>query len=124
MKPHDYKRSDRVSEQIRAELSDILLRKTKDPRIGFVTITRVKLSDDLKYATVFVSLIGDDARKREALKGLKSGSHFMRGELGHRLRLRTAPELSFRLDESIEKGSKTLDILRSLDIKEDEGDTE
>ncbi len=84
----------------------------------------MKLSDDLKYATVFVSLIGDEARKKEALKGLKSGSHFMRGELGHRLRLRTAPELSFKLDESIEKGAKTLDILRSLDIKDDKGDIE
>ncbi|MHB8172997.1 MAG: 30S ribosome-binding factor RbfA [Nitrospirota bacterium] len=124
MKSHDYKRADRVSEQIRAELSDILLRKTKDPRIGFVTITRVKLSDDLQNARVFVSIIGDEARKKEALKGLKSGAHFMRSELGHRLRLRTAPELFFQLDESIEKGAKVLDLLRGLDIKDDEGEGE
>jgi ribosome-binding factor A len=124
MKSHDYKRADRVGEQIRVELSDILLRKTKDPRVGFVTITYVKVSDDLRNARVFVSIIGDEARKKKALKGLKSGSSFLRTELGHRLQVRSTPELFFQLDESIEKGSRILELLRGLDIKEDEEEGE
>ncbi|MGA2192662.1 MAG: 30S ribosome-binding factor RbfA [Nitrospirota bacterium] len=116
----DYKRADRVGDQIRAEIADILLRKTKDPRVGFVTITRVDLSDDLKHAKVFVSIMGDEKQKKETLKGLKSGGHFMRGELGRRLKMRYIPELAFLIDESIERGARTLDILRKLQKEEEE----
>ncbi len=116
----DFKRADRVGDQIRAELADILLKKTKDPRVGFVTITRVELSDDLKHAKVFVSVLGDEQARKDTLKGLKSAGHFMRGELGRRLKMRYTPELAFVLDTSIEKGAHTLDILRHLKI--DEGD--
>jgi ribosome-binding factor A len=118
----DFKRADRVGDQIRAELADILLRKLKDPRVGFVTITRVEPSDDLKHAKVFVSVMGDEKAKKESLKGLRSAGHFMRGELGRRLKMRYTPELLFVLDESIEKGAHTLDILRHLKIDEGDGD--
>jgi len=118
----DFKRADRVGDAIRHELADILLRKIKDPRVGFVTMTKVDLSDDLRHAKVFVSIMGDEARKKEAMKGLRSAAHFMRGELGRRLKMRSTPELMFILDESIERGDRMLDTLRHLDIKdEDEG---
>ena len=124
MKGQDFKRADRVGDQIRAELADILLRKTKDPRVGFATITRVDLSDDLKHAKVFVSVLGDEKSKKDTLKGLKSAAHFLRGELGRRIKMRYTPELMFVLDTSIEKGAHTLDILRGLKKEEEEGDEE
>jgi ribosome-binding factor A len=116
----EFKRADRVGDQVRAELADILLRKTKDPRVGFVTITRVEMSVDLKHARVLVSVLGDEDQKKQTLKGLKSASHFLRGELGKRLKIRNTPELAFILDESIERGAKMLDTLRKLKVEEGE----
>ena len=119
----EFKRADRVGDQIRAELADIIHRKIKDPRVGFMTVTRVEVSDDLKHAKVFFSILGDEAMRKETLKGLKSAAHFIRGELGRRLKLRYTPEVVFLFDESIARGDRTLEILRGLDIKdEDEGD--
>ena len=115
----DFKRADRVGDQVRAELADIILRKMRDPRVGFVTITKVELSDDLKNAKVFVSVLGDQKQKKDSLKGLRSAVHFIRGELGRRLKLRYMPELVFVLDESIEKGARMLDILRKLEEEEE-----
>lgn len=122
----DFKRADRVGDLIRTELADILLRKTKDPRVGagFVTITDVKLSDDLKHANVLVSIFGDEDAKKESLKGLKSASHFMRSELGKRLKMRSTPDLHFHLDESIERGANMMDTLRKLNIQPEEDDQE
>jgi len=121
----DFKRADRVGDLIRSELADIILRKIKDPRVGFVTITGVKLSDDLRHAIVFVSVMGDEKAKKDSLRGLGSAAHFMQSELGRRLKLRNTPSLVFHLDESIEKGDRMLDKLRKLDAGEpdDEGGT-
>lgn len=116
----EFKRADRVAEEIRAELADIALKKLKDPRVGFVTLTRVEVSDDLKHAKVFFSVMGDEAVKKESLKGLKSAAPFIRGEIGRRLKLRYMPELMFIIDESIERGAKMLDLLRHLDDPKDE----
>jgi len=121
----DFKRADRVGDQIRAELADILHRKLKDPRVGFVTLTEVRLSDDLRHARVYVSVMGDGPAKAETMKGLKSASHFIRSELGKRIKLRCTPELAFYLDESIEKGAEMIDKINALNIKsEDEGEDE
>jgi ribosome-binding factor A len=116
----DFKRSDRVGDAIRAEVADILLKKIKDPRVGFVTLTRVEVSDDLRHAKAFVSVMGDEDQKKQSMRGLKSASHFMRGEIGRRLNMRNTPEIAFVLDESIERGARMLDILRGLE-KEDAG---
>jgi ribosome-binding factor A len=116
----DFKRADRVGDLIRAEIMDILLRKMKDPRVGFATVTLVKVSDDLKNARVFVSVMGSEDAKKKTMKGLKSASPFIRGELSRRLKMRYTPELSFVLDESIERGDKTLELLRKLNIEEEE----
>ena len=118
----DFKRSDRVGDSIREELADILLKKTKDPRVGFVTITRVELSDDLKHAHVFISTLGTESERKATLKGLRSAAPFLRGELGRRLKMRYTPELLFIIDESIERGDHVLDLLRNLKTdNEDEG---
>lgn len=97
-----YKRSQRVGELIHEEISNLLLMEIKDPRIGFVTITRVELSDDLKNAKIFVSVMADENGKEKALQGLSSASGFIRKELGKKLRLKLVPELIFKIDNSLD----------------------
>jgi ribosome-binding factor A len=112
-----FKRSERVSDQMKHEIADILMRKIKDPRIGFVTVTDVEVADDLRNAKVFVSVYGGD--KEETLKGLRSATAFIRLELGRRMRMRFIPELLFRFDPTAERGAHIMELLRSL-----EGDKE
>ncbi len=114
-----YKRSERVSDQVKREIADILMRKIKDPRIGFVTVTDVELADDLRNAKVFVSVLGAD--RVSTLKGLESASAFIRAELGHRLRLRFIPDLLFRYDDSAERGAHIMDLLHEVDEKGKKG---
>lgn len=107
-----YKRSERVRDQMKREIADILMRKIKDPRVGFVTVTDVELSDDLKNAKVFVSTYGGD---REAtFQGLKSASAFIRSELGRRMTMRFVPELLFRFDSTVEQGAHIMELLREI----------
>jgi ribosome-binding factor A len=95
------------------EIADILMRKIKDPRIGFVTVTDVEMADDLRNAKVFVSVYGGD--KEETLAGLKSATAFIRLELGKRMRMRFIPELLFRFDATVERGAHIMEVLRSLE---------
>ena len=111
-----FKRAQKVGELILEEVSNILLREIQDPRIGFVTITHVKVSDDLRYAKVFVSVMGEEEEKKNSLEGLQSASGFIRKKLGARLQLRCVPELVFSLDDSMEKSAKILTILSKLNI--------
>ncbi len=108
-----YKRSARVSDQIKEEIAEMLMRKIKDPRIGFVTVTDVELADDLRNAKVFVSVLGGD--RASTLKGLESASAFIRAELGRRLRLKFIPELLFRYDDSAERGAHIMELLHEVD---------
>jgi ribosome-binding factor A len=109
------KRLSRVGERVREELSTLLLREIKDPRIGFVTITEVVMSPDLKQARVYFSRIGTDAEREESLEGLRRASGFMRRELGHRLGLKFTPELRFHVDESLETGSRIDRLLKEME---------
>jgi ribosome-binding factor A len=103
---------------MKQEIADILMRKIKDPRIGFVTITDVEITDDLKNAKVFVSVYGGD--KAASLKGLKSASPFIRSELGRRMRLRVVPEILFRFDSTVEQGAHIMELLRDIEQGEKE----
>jgi ribosome-binding factor A len=114
-----YKRTERVSDQIKQEIADILMRKIKDPRIGFVTVTDVDLSDDLRNAKVYVSVYGGDDQKKASLEGLRSASSFIRSELGKRMRLRYVPELLFRFDATVERGAHIMELLREIEEKKD-----
>lgn len=98
------------------EIADILVRKVKDPRIGFVTVTGVEVSDDLRNAKVFVSIYGED--KTAPLKGLQSASAFIRSELARRMRLRLMPEILFRLDDTAERGAHIMEILETIKKEE------
>ncbi len=104
---------------MKQEIADILMRKIKDPRIGFVTVTDVDLSDDLRNAKVFVSVYGGDDQKKGSLEGLKSASSFIRSELGRRMRLRYIPELLFRFDATVERGAHIMELLREIEDKKD-----
>jgi ribosome-binding factor A len=108
-----FKRAARVGDQMKQEVADILMRKIKDPRIGFVTVTDVEITDDLKNAKVFVSVYGGD--KDATLKGLKSASPFIRSELGRRMRLRVVPEILFRFDNTVEQGAHIMELLRDIE---------
>ena len=118
--PHDrcgamqeFKRTVRVGDQIKMEVADIVMKKIKDPRIGFVTITSVEVSDDLRHAKVFVSIQKDQDEKKTFI-GLKKATGFVRGELARRLQLRYIPELIFLPDASTEKVGHLLDLLEQI----------
>ncbi|QCR31842.1 30S ribosome-binding factor RbfA [Lysinibacillus sp. SGAir0095] len=107
-------RSNRIAEQMKKELGDIITRKLKDPRVGFVTITDVDVTGDLQQATVYISSLGNDREREETLKALVKAAGFIRTEIGHRIRLRRTPEITFEFDSSVEYGNKIDALLRSL----------
>ncbi len=97
---------------IRQEVSELLQRQVKDPRLGnFVSVTEVSASHDLRYAKIFISCIGSEEEKQETLSVLAAASGFFRKELSRRLRLRRIPELSFQWDDSIERGAHLLELI-------------
>lgn len=110
-----YKRSARVSDQMKQEVADILARKIKDPRVsrGCVTVTEVVVSEDLRNAKVFVSTYGGD--REETLKGLTSAAAFIRAELGRRMRLKFMPEIIFRYDDTAERGAHIMELLHEIE---------
>ncbi len=101
----------RVQNLLRAEISTILLRKLKDPRVHMATISEVDVSPDLKNAHVWVSVYGEKEYREEALEGLRSAAGFIRAELMKVLSLRPMPYINFDLDTSLERGAHTLDVL-------------
>ena len=115
-------RRERVAEQLHHELSDILQNEINDPRKGWVTVVRVEMSPDLTVAKAFVSIYGDERAKRESLRVLERAGHFVRSEIGRRIRLRQTPEIRFVLDESIEHSQRIQDILRDTPIPPPDGD--
>ncbi len=100
------------------------MRKIKDPRIGFVTVTDVDVADDIRNATVYVSVYGSDGDKQNSLKGLRSAAPFFRSELGKRMRLRYLPELLFRFDATVERGAHIMELLHEIEAKEKKGHEE
>ena len=105
-------RIQRLNSLLRHEISELLQRQVKDPRLGsFVTVTEVSISPDLRHARIFVSHIGSEEEKQETLSALASASSFFRRELTKRLRLRRIPELSFQWDDSIERGVHLLKLI-------------
>ena len=94
-------RVEKVQELMKQEISDIIFNELKDPRIGFVTVTSVACTEDLREAKIYVSIMGDEKKARDTLNGLNSSLGFVRREIGKRIRLRFTPEISFALDTSL-----------------------
>ncbi len=105
----------RVNDLIRKEISELLLREIRDPRLGgLLSVTEVDTSPDLRHAKVFVSVMGSEEEKRQAEEGLAAASGFLRRSLGERLSLRRIPQLDFQRDESIERGSHLLELIEEM----------
>ncbi|MAM59328.1 MAG: ribosome-binding factor A [Salinicola sp.] len=104
----EFKRTDRVADQLQQELAVLIQREIKDPRLGMVTVSSVKVSRDLGYADVYVTLLGenDPARVKENLAVLKRAAGFLRSQIARRIKLRHVPELRFHYDESVVRGHK------------------
>ncbi len=117
--PKNYSRSDRVSEQIRRELAELIRMEVKDPRVGFVTLTSVEVSPDYAHAKVYFTTIEGEGAVPELALGLRRASGFLRRELGRRIRIHTIPELHWVYDRSIEHGA-TLSALIDEAVKSDE----
>lgn len=109
-----FKRCEKVAEAIHEEISSLLVKGVKDPRVGFVTVTGVKVTDDLHLATIYFSVIGGEAERKGAEAGLNSARGFLRREIGKVLRMRYVPDLLFRFDESVEYGSRIENLLRQI----------
>jgi ribosome-binding factor A len=122
------KRAVRVGELLKEEISQIVLREMKDPRIGFVSVTDVEVSGDLRHAKVFVSVYGTDKEKEETLEGLQQAQGFVRKLVGERVKIHHTPEIIFRYDDSIENGVHISEIIKDLkesgEIKESDSDAE
>ena len=114
------RRIDRIEEQVRIELSEIIEREIQDPRVGLATITRVKVSPDLRHARVFVTVLGDDAQRKISLDGLKSAAGYARRSLSKRLHhLKRVPELTFDYDDELEKEFRIEELFEKIKSEEE-----
>lgn len=107
--PH---RQEKLGELFAAELSDLLRTRIKDPRVGFASITHVEVSGDYRHAKIYISVMGSEEEQANTMKALKHATGFLRHELAGRIVLRYMPEIVFKLDTSIEKGTRILELIR------------
>jgi ribosome-binding factor A len=114
-------RPERLAAAIQEEIAEIL-REMKDPRLGFVSVTGVEVSSDLRHAKIYISVLGSQADEEGSLRALQHAQGFLRTELGRRIRLRYIPEISFRLDRSLQHGAKMAELLRQLNPSTPSGD--
>ncbi len=101
----------RVDEAMRAVLSDAIAKDLKDPRVGFVTVTGVKTSPDLRHARVYVSVLGDDPERAASIDGLRSAHGFLQSRVARELTLKHTPSLTFEYDESVDRGMRVSELL-------------
>ncbi|MCX5824866.1 MAG: 30S ribosome-binding factor RbfA [Deltaproteobacteria bacterium] len=116
---NSFKRADRVADLIKIEISNLLLKQVRDPRIGLVTITGVKVTDDLRTARVFFVELGKDQCSEEVQAGLGKAAGFLRRELGRRLQLRCVPELVFAYDPSFAYGNRIERLISEIHREEE-----
>lgn len=108
------RRLDKLAEEIRREIAAILTEEVKDPRLSMVSVTRIEVSNDLGSARILISVLGDEKKQEEAMQALEKARGFVRTELSNRIRLRHSPEISFKLDKSIEHGIRISSIINEL----------
>jgi len=112
------RRNDRVRAAMRQEISNMLQRDLKDPRLGFATVTDVRVSGDLQHVQVYVSILGDDASRQQTMEALESARGYVRSEIGRRVQLRLTPEITFAYDDSIERGARLLRLISEVNSEE------
>ena len=113
---HTAHRWERMADLIRVEVAEMLLHDLKDPRIGFTTVTDVRMSRNLHHVKIFVSVLGSEQQQKDTLEGLGSAVGFVRHEISHRLKLRTTPELRFVLDRSSETSARIEELIEKTKI--------
>ena len=114
-----FRRTDRLNEQLKQEISLVVRDEVRDPRVGLATITAVQTSPELDHARVYFTALGDDEERGEILTGLRSASPFIRSQLSRRLHMRRIPELHFELDRVLEEASRIEQLLREVRPSED-----
>jgi len=114
-------RPERVQEALRQEISKIVQNELKDPRLGFLTITGVEITRDLRHAKVFFSTLGEMKDKRLALKGLNNAKGYIKGLISDRVKLRYMPQIEFKIDEALDRGQKIHDILEKIKKERKDG---
>lgn len=113
------RRQERVGRAIQQEISELLLRGSKDPRLAGVTVTGVEVTPDLRIARVYVSVLGDEQARKDAGEGLDRAAGFLRREVAHRLNMRVTPELAFVFDESWDRGARIDELLHQIKHNEE-----
>ncbi len=111
-------RQEKLVQLLKEEISDILRREIKDPRLGFFTIIDAEISSDLRHAKIFVSILGSEEERKQSMDVLKHAQHFVRQEFGKRVRMKVLPDIQFYKDETVDKGVRMLELLE--EIKKDE----
>ena len=122
MESMEPRRRKRVEDRIREETSELLLMRVKDPRIGFITVTGVEVSSNLRYAKIFYSVLGDEKQRKSAEQGLASAAGFIKRELAARLQLKYMPDIVFHYDPSVDYGERIDKILKGIENQTDESD--
>lgn len=112
------KRTERVASLLQMELSKLILERIKDPRLGFVTVTHVKITPDLKSAVVFLSVMGDKKKKEESLKVLERAAGFLQHEVGLAIKMRYTPRIQFELDDSLDRDFEIGQVIRKIEEKD------
>lgn len=112
-------RANRVAEEIKKVIGDIITRKLKDPRVGFVTITDVEVTGDLQQTTIYFTVLGTAQEEKETLAGLEKAKGFIRSEVGKHIRLRKTPEIFFEVDKAIETGNRIERLIHDLNLSDD-----
>ncbi len=107
-------RTEKLRQLLKEEISDILRREIKDPRLGFFTVIDAEITTDLQHAKIFVSIMGTEEQRKESMEVLKHAQHFVRQEFGKRVRMKTLPDIQFKLDDTAEKGVRILELLEEI----------
>lgn len=112
-------RKDRINEEVRRVVSEIIMNELKDPRVSrLCSVVAAEVTPDLKFAKIYISVLGNDEEKKNSLAGLNSAAGYIRKELGQRINLRNNPEVHFELDKTIEHGARIMDILSEINKKD------
>jgi ribosome-binding factor A len=114
----------RVDEAVRAVLSDVITQEIKDPRVGFVTVTAVKTSPDLRHARVYVSVLGDEETRADSLLGLNSAHGFLQKRVASELRLKHTPTIAFAYDDTVDRGMRLTELIQEHERADSEGEDE
>lgn len=113
-------RQERVKELLKIEISDIIMKEIKDPRLGFVTITDAEITKDLRHAKIYISVYGDEKAKAETLAVLQSAAGYIRGIFGRRVHMKIIPEITFKIDTAVEYGARIFELLQQVEPHDDE----